>query len=123
MTGAGAAAAAEPSAGCSGSNRVNVDPFAGALSSSMVPPSSSASFLLMDRPSPVPPNCLVVDPSAWTKGWTSRCLASSLIQMPVSLTLNCSQTEFSAMWCSLAEISTLPSAVNLTALLARFSKI
>ena len=45
-----------------------------ALSTHIVPPISSASSLLMARPSPVPPYLRVVLLSAWLNFWNSRLL-------------------------------------------------
>jgi hypothetical protein len=46
-----------------------------------------ASSLLMERPSPVPPNFLLVDPSAcWKASKISFCLSSGM-PMPESLTV------------------------------------
>src|SRR5690625_5565461 len=47
--------------------KLNVDPSPGELSTHMRPPISSARRLLMLRPSPVPPNRLVVDASTCVK--------------------------------------------------------
>ena len=68
-----------------------VEPVPGpALSTHIVPPISSASSLLMARPSPVPPYLRVVLLSTWLNFWNSRLLPCSLRPMPVSRTAKCS---------------------------------
>ena len=64
----------------------NVLPSCGALSSQIRPPISSTSVDEIVRPSPVPPNRRVVEPSAWVNGSKiARCLSAGM-PMPVSLT-------------------------------------
>ena len=55
-----------------------------------VPPMSSASFLDMAKPRPVPPKRRVTDASAWVKASKMDCSLSSGIPTPVSRTLNSS---------------------------------
>ena len=100
-----------------------VEPVPGpALSTHIVPPISSASSLLMARPSPVPPYLRVVLLSAWLNFWNSRLLPCSHRPMPVSRTAKCSISPCSP--CSGATLSTTsPASVNLTALLSRLSRI
>ena len=59
------------------------------LSARMMPPISSASFLLMASPRPVPPYLRVVLASAWLKLWKSLARPASERPMPVSRTLMC----------------------------------
>ena len=66
---------------------MNVLPSSGALVSVISPPSSCTSSRLIDRPSPVPPYCRAVEPSAWAKASKIRCWSSLVMPIPVSETL------------------------------------
>ena len=97
---------------------VKVEPWPGVLSTAMLPPSISQKCLVIARPSPVPPYRRVVDASAWLKAWKSRPCCSSVMPMPVSLTMN----EISPSP-GLTSSSTRPSWVNLPALLNRLRRL
>ena len=72
-TSGGRRAAGRPSSGPVGTVTLKVLPLPGCSGQPISPPSSSASRLLMVRPRPVPPNCGVVEASAWVKGRKKRC--------------------------------------------------
>jgi hypothetical protein len=50
----------------------NFDPCPGVLTTPISPPISSVSCFEIDKPSPVPPNRRVMEPSAWVNFWKSR---------------------------------------------------
>ena len=116
-----------PCGSCAGTQRIvkwKVEPRPGpALSAHIVPPISSASSLLIARPSPVPPYLRVVPLSAWLNFWNSRDRPASLKPMPVSRTVKCSRLPSPV--CSSPSVRTLsttsPFSVNLTELHSRFS--
>ena len=58
----------------------------GTLSTHILPPINSTRRLLMASPSPVPPNCRVVEASAWLKDLNRRAIRSAGMPMPVSRT-------------------------------------
>ena len=64
-----------------------VEPAPSTLSTQMRPPKSSTSFLLIDRPSPVPPKSRTVDTSPCSKAANSLALLVSLIPTPESSTV------------------------------------
>ena len=66
----------------------------------------------------MPPYCLVVDTSAWLKAWKSRLCCSSVMPIPVSLTMN-GDLGAAALTSSLMR----PSWVNLPALLNRLRRL
>ncbi len=72
----------------SGRYSVNVLPSPWVLSTRISPPSKRASSLEIESPSPVPPYCLLVVPSAWWKASNIRSCFSSGIPIPVSETEN-----------------------------------
>ncbi len=108
----------------------NVDPSPGTLSTPTSPPISAASFLEMERPSPVPPYCRVVLLSACSKLLNSRAICSSVSPMPVSFTANRSVMAESpesrvspagpVVWATArpTSIPICPFSVNFTALVA-----
>ena len=65
------AACALPSSGPGSIVTLKVLPLPGAERTSIVPPRASARCLLMQRPSPVPPNFRVDELSTWVNGWKS----------------------------------------------------
>ena len=96
-----------------------VEPWPGpALSTPIVPPISSASFLLIANPSPVPPYLRVVPLSAWLKLWKSLAMPAALRPMPVSRT-----AKFSSFPSADTTSTTSPASVNLTSLPSRLSRI
>jgi len=85
----------------------------------MVPPSISMSSLQIARPSPVPPNFLVVEASSCWKGVKSFSERAGSKPMPESLTLISIKFELAF----LAEMTTDPSWVNLMALPIKLMRI
>ncbi|MNY61713.1 hypothetical protein D3C86_1984240 [compost metagenome] len=65
---------------------MNTLPAPSSDSSTMPPPISRESSLLMDRPRPVPPYLRLVVPSACRKASNTRSCLSSGMPMPLSLT-------------------------------------
>ena len=84
----------EPSWGRVLSQIVNqkVLPMPGSLSTQIRPPISSTSLAEIVRPSPVPPNRRVVEPSACSNGWKIVCNFSTGMPIPVSATAKRSTT-------------------------------
>ena len=104
----------------SGSVKLKLLPLSSSLLNSMYPPKSLASSLLMESPSPVPPNFLLVEPSAcWKASKIKPCLSKG-IPNPVSDTVNI--RAFNALFFSSLSF-TDPLAVNFIALESRFFKI
>ena len=94
---------------------VKVVPFPNSLSTSIRPFIKSIIVRVIESPSPVPPNSLLILPSTCLKA--SKIVSSLLagIPIPVSLTLNIIEST------SLSTLNvTEPSFVNLKALLNRF---
>ena len=58
-------------------------PLLGSLSAQIFPPINSTSCLEIVVPKPVPPNCLVIDPSAWVKESKILCRCFGEIPIPV----------------------------------------
>ena len=63
-----------------------IDPTPTVLSTPTSPPSISASFLLNDRPSPVPRSFFWSGASTWTKSWKMAPRCSGAMPIPVSAT-------------------------------------
>jgi hypothetical protein len=74
-----------------GRRTVKVEPSPGALLAVISPPISRHSLRLITSPSPDPPNCRVVDASAWLNSWNKRPSCSSVMPMPVSETVKWTQ--------------------------------
>ena len=87
------------------------------------PPISSTNSFDTDRPSPVPPYCLVVEPSACTNDSKIRCWSSLGTPMPVSLTVKRNSTASVIFWTTWSVTVTLPRLVNLIAFERRFKRI
>ncbi|MCG3168715.1 MAG: hypothetical protein CALGDGBN_00214 [Pseudomonadales bacterium] len=122
-TRAGAAAPAAGSAAAStGSSTVNTLPRPGSLAASMPPPSKVQNSRHSASPRPVPPYFLVVEESACTKASKTLCNCSVVMPMPVSRTRSRSQSRPPRTNGAISSV-TVPSAVNLQALLSRFAKI
>ncbi len=73
--------------GRNGSQTVKREPAPTLLCTATVPPWSSASTLIIARPSPVPSNLRASPPSIWLNGRNSRSSPSGVTPMPVSVTL------------------------------------
>ena len=119
-SGRGAARSPGSSAKPSVAVNVKVVPMPRVLSRARSPPIILASRRLMANPSPVPPNFLEVELSAWLNAWNSRPCCSGGMPMPVSRTLiaNCTRSPVPAS--SRATFTaTSPLAVNLNALPTR----
>ena len=97
----------------------NVEPLPGALTTSMVPPCSSASRLEMASPRPVPWCFLTMVLSPCTNGWNSRAISASSMPGPWSRT----QKRTAEPESSAPISTTVCSALNFTALERRFSRI
>ena len=103
---------------CNGKETVNVVPLPKSLVNEIDPPMSSARFLLMARPRPVPWCVLVLTSSIWLNTVNSLSKSSSLMPMPVSL------IEISIWLPAMASVMMiLPDSVNFAALLTRFMTI
>jgi hypothetical protein len=74
-----------------GRRTVKVEPSPGVLVTVMSPPINRHSLRLIASPSPVPPNCRIVDASAWVNSWNSRPICSSVMPIPVSETAKSTQ--------------------------------
>ena len=104
-------------------SKKNSLPLPGWLETPMVPPIIATRRAEIVSPNPVPPNCRVVEPSAWVKGSKIERILDSGMPMPVSRTPNRRRTSFSPPpdWSTLT--TTSPSWVNLMALPTRFVRI
>ncbi len=89
------------------------------LSSQICPPIRWTSVEEIARPSPVPPNLRVVDPSAWLKASKMCACLFSGMPMPVSVTENCSFVDPACLESSRTAITMRPRSVNLSALPTR----
>ena len=94
-------------------------PTPGWLSSQIRPPIRWTSVEEIARPSPVPPNLRVVDPSAWLKASKMCACLFSGMPMPVSVTENCSFVDPACLESSRTAITMRPRSVNLSALPTR----
>ena len=121
--GAGARTSGGASVRANGTRSVNVDPSPSVVSTSMVPPISSASRRLIARPSPVPPKRRVVDESTCENGWNNRSMRSGGMPMPESRTAICISTRPTAAALAVTSTRTSPRSVNFTAFDSRFSRI
>ncbi len=100
---------------------VNVLPSPFSLSAKISPFISSAKFLLIVRPRPVPPNWRVTEVSAWANG--SKMLSSWVFEIPIpeSRTWICNRLGSESR--RLIVTRTPPSEVNLIALPTKFVRI
>ena len=100
------------------------DPRPGSLCTISSPPMRRHSFRLIASPSPVPPNCRVVDVSAWVKASKMRSCWSGAMPMPVSRTENRSvwaEPPAAATSWKPTVTTTSPSIVNFIALPMMFT--
>ncbi len=98
------------------SSNQNLLPRPGELTTPISPSINCTSFLEMVVPSPVPPNFLLMDWSAWVKLSKIDCCSFFVIPMPVSMTSNLSLTRSSSESSEKRFSSIDPLSVNLTAL-------
>src|SRR5512140_343769 len=106
--------------GCTGSCKVNVDPFPSSLFNVMPPPRSSASLREIDSPRPAPPYLRDSESSSCVKSSNTRACWSAAMPIPVSATAIDSRPERRSCC---ADSCTPPSWVNFTALPTRFTRI
>ena len=100
---------------------VNVLPTPGALCTVMPPPISTARREAMVSPRPVPPNCRVMDVSAWEKASKMLACLSAGMPGPVSRTAKVSCASSPSREPSATSTATSPRPVNLIALPSRLS--
>ena len=101
---------------------MNDEPWPGALRTRMPAPIKPSRRWQIANPSPVPPYCRVVEPSACENCSKMRPCADSLMPMPVSRTVMRTLVSCSPHSSTSSRSSTSPSSVNLIALPNRLVK-
>ena len=103
---------------------MKVEPFSGALISSIVPSIAATSMVVIDKPKPVPPYFLAIEESAWVNFSKIIFWFYGSMPMPVSVT-EIETALTSSLSIGLQIISTWipPFSVNLIALLHKFTII
>ena len=105
-----------------GSTAVNFEPWPYWLATVKSPPIIWQNLRLIAKPSPVPPNFLVVDASAWLKVWNNLPICSAVKPIPVSVTAKArvgARTSRASRAAERTRSVIVPFSVNLAALDSR----